>query len=698
MASDPSPESSATPWNRRDWRASVFMTAVPTVVLTVAALAGYPLITGDDLVQNFPLEELTGQIIRAGHMPLFDSYLWSGTPLLGGTNAHSFLPITLLFALLPPLVAWVVGEALVFALAAVGTQLLLRRTGCSTLAAAMGGATFGLGGFFSSQIVHIDFASAAVSLPWALVALDGLGRRASGSHRHALLLATAVAWLCLAGSPDIVIDAAVACGAYSIHLLINSERRQATRPAFLAWSAVGALAGTAIGSLQWLTSARFVEVSERAHPSFAFISGGSLTGANFLELLVPHLLGGGSFGIHGFGGTFPLAEVDAYPGTLALVAVFALLAGALRPEASRWRIWLAVAAAGLLIASGDHTPLEHLLAHLPLTGSERLPSRALILVALAAAMLVGYFVDDLLAGKLTPGQRIAGAVPLLGVVAVVAATLATGKPAGGALVPHGHVWSVTGVLPYLALSLLLAAGAAGLLFYGTRLPVRRLVLAVVALVVVDLAASAANQSSLVPSHASALTPAYARQIRTLANGGRYLVIDPSLTDGPALDSLGAPDVGVIDGLPDAGGYGSLLWGPYSAATGTHAQDAAAGAGFTDGTFASLDVRVVLVAPGALTAALAAEMARGGWRRSTTLAGFSVFADDRLPGLYTAPGGHVTLVAHSAVSGRTTLRVTSPRPTRLLYSEADVPGWQATVSHDGRTTTVTPARHGLIQSV
>ena len=62
---------------------------------SAAAAAGYPLITGDDLTQNYPLEELSGQILRHGHLPLWDAFLWSGTPLLGGTNAHALLPITL---------------------------------------------------------------------------------------------------------------------------------------------------------------------------------------------------------------------------------------------------------------------------------------------------------------------------------------------------------------------------------------------------------------------------------------------------------------------------------------------------------------------------------------------------------------------------------------------------------------------------
>ena len=163
---------------RLDALAVSVLLAIPLAALGAAALAGYPLLTGDDLTQNYPLSVLSGQLIAHGRLPVYDPYLWSGTPLLAGASAHALLPSTLLFAFLPHLAAWVLAEALTLAAGAVGGFVLLRRNGCRTLAAGLGGATFGLGGFVSSQIVHIDFVSASASLVWCLVALDGIARDA----------------------------------------------------------------------------------------------------------------------------------------------------------------------------------------------------------------------------------------------------------------------------------------------------------------------------------------------------------------------------------------------------------------------------------------------------------------------------------------------------------------------------------------
>ena len=53
---------------------------------------------------------LAGALLRAGHLPLWDPYLWSGTPLLAGWNAGALYPGTFLFAFLPAPVAWSVAS------------------------------------------------------------------------------------------------------------------------------------------------------------------------------------------------------------------------------------------------------------------------------------------------------------------------------------------------------------------------------------------------------------------------------------------------------------------------------------------------------------------------------------------------------------------------------------------------------------
>jgi hypothetical protein len=63
-----------------------------------------------------------------------------------------------------------------------------------------------------------------------------------------------------------------------------------------------------------------------------------------------------------------------------------------------------------------------------------------------------------------------------------------------------------------------------------------------------------------------------------------------------LNDIGAPNLNVFTKIPSVQGYGSLTWGAYADATGTHGQNRAAPAAFATDVFDSLDVRALLVLP------------------------------------------------------------------------------------------------------
>ncbi|MGH9292915.1 MAG: hypothetical protein ACRDZ6_09105 [Acidimicrobiales bacterium] len=720
-APDPSgvaePPHTTPHWSRSDWIASALLCGIPALFLGVAAAVGYPLVTGDDAIQNYPLEVLTGEILRHGHLPLFDAFIWSGTPLLGGANAHALLPTTLLFAALTPLAAWVVGEVALLGLAAVGAQIFLRRTDCSPLASAIAAACYALGGFLSSQMVHIDFVAAAAALPWTLVALHGLATRSAGSPataaRHALLLAVAVCWAALAASPDIVIDAALLDVCYLVHLVAqpaDGQRRGLQRSRLIAWTVLGVAVGVALGAVQWWPAADFVGVSQRSHPGYGFITGGSLSPGQLLLAFVPHLLGGGPIGLARFAGSYQLSEMDAAPGIVALVAVAVLAWRWRRPEAWRWRVFLVVGILGVLLALGAHTPLEHLVAALPVSGMARLPSRALIGVALSASLLLGYFLDEVgrRRAALGRGDAAAGLVPVAIVLAVVVATVASGRAAGGALATIGGLgWSVAAVAPALGVSAALALVAGALVIGAGRLGAVRTVRALAALVIVGLLVFDVNQSSLAPLKAAFLSPSrLGARVAALAGSGRALVADPRLADGHAVDRVGGPDLGIVAGIAEAGGYGSIMWRPYDRATGTHVQDSVERSAAVDGTLSALGVRVLLALPSDLAqGGLLHGVANApGWEPAGRVGPFIAVVNRTAAPRFRIRAGSGRIEGLSSGSqwtGAASVRVESSTPVTLVRSMAAVPGWKATVTHSGVTSPLAVRRFGpggLLQSV
>ena len=126
---------------RGDWIVLAILVGIPLVAFSVPAALGYPLLTGDSVIQNYPLRVLAGEIIRHGHLPVYDPYAWAGSPLLASSNAGSAFPDIFFFAIFPPLVAWVATEVAAFGAAAVGLYTFLRFSRLGPLCAALGGAT-----------------------------------------------------------------------------------------------------------------------------------------------------------------------------------------------------------------------------------------------------------------------------------------------------------------------------------------------------------------------------------------------------------------------------------------------------------------------------------------------------------------------------------------------------------------------------
>ncbi|HEX3814728.1 MAG TPA: hypothetical protein VHX59_17990, partial [Mycobacteriales bacterium] len=396
---------------------------VPLLAFVVPAIAGHPIMPNDDADQNYPLRVLAGRQLAAGHLPLLNPYIWSGAPLLGGWNAGAAYPFTALFAILPPVGAWVANEVLTYWTAGLGLYAFLRSRGIRPVGAWLGATAFTVGGSFAIQVEHFGLVAGVSWIPLGLLALARLAEVTSRRRRvgWAALLGVFGAMCVLAGEPRAIDDAAVIIGAYALWLLIRGGRSR--RDYLLA--AVGGLAlAVLLSAVQWLPGLYAVSESQRSEAAYDLFSSGSLHPAWLVLLTMPVLLGGSnSFRVPGLFAGYNMPELASYIGLLPLVGAVALL-GTLRrrrpiPE---WLIWHVVAAVGLLFALGGHTPLGHLLYHLPLFGSQRLQSRNVTITDLALAILFAYWAEHWLARST---RTAAHRLRLLGLVPVAVAAVFT---------------------------------------------------------------------------------------------------------------------------------------------------------------------------------------------------------------------------------------------------------------------------------
>jgi hypothetical protein len=606
--------------------AVVVLVTLPAVIFGLPALLGHAVLPGDDLTQNLPLRVLAGREIRAGHLPLFDPYIWSGAPLLAGWNAAAAYPLTWLFAILPGTAAWTVNMIATWAVAGLGMFCFLRALRLASLASILGAFSFAFAGGMSAQVTHFGLVAGMSWVPLGLLSILRLSQDRPAASRlgWTAVLAAAIGLVILAGEPRAIDDACVIAAIYAAWQVARLGRRAG--PAAVSVTA-GLALGACLGAVQWLPGLTAISSSQRGADSMALYSSGSLPARWVLLTLVPDLLGGsGSLGQPSFFGFYNLTEVTSYVGILPLVAAFALL-GRLRwrSRPPEWLVWHVMALAGVTFALGGNTPLGDLLYHLPLFGDQRLQSRNILVLDLALAVLLAYWADQPFGGeRIRRGARetVLGVVPALAAVAAVALTFTWGvgwvRWVGLNIFPSASV--VARLKPWLVPYAVLGAAAAALVISRRRLRPRLSARLIAGFVVVDVmvftilcvvevgpgvfAGSDASAAAPGPAAAGLITTTAAtaplRPVAALGYPGRFAIYDPDLLDPSQLSSLDPPDNNAAGSgaMPSMQGYSSTVDGRYASVTGSHTatgdgQDTLAPEAVADGTLDQLDTTVLL---------------------------------------------------------------------------------------------------------
>jgi hypothetical protein len=424
-----------------------------------------------------------------------------------------------------------------------------------------------------------------------------------------VLLGVCIGLLVLTGSPEALIDNSILVAIYGGWLV---WRHRAGR--IIVQMAIAAAGALVVTSIQWLPGLVFASHSQRSGSSYAFFITGSFPPKLTALTAMPYLLGGyGRFGVPLYRGQYNLAEVSSYIGILPICAALAMLT---RPWRSRRAsqglgVWYLLIAVGLVLSFGGYTPLGHLLVHIPIYGQQRLQNRNLVTVDVGLAVLFAYWVDGVRQrvgagpGPARPSQteRASTLLPVTCLIALVGALVASPVVLSqelGSPVPLGSFHRLEG---YLAVGLVLAVVGSLLAAGWDRIPRRHLLLAVVAVVVVDLAIYQANQYWFTPAPPSALTDSTTMATAVAAqtgSSGRFAIYDPDESDPVALDDLGQPDLNVLRSLGSVQGYGSLVRGDYDRATGAHQQNDLSVNALAGSTFDDLNLTTLVTRPGYFT--------------------------------------------------------------------------------------------------
>jgi hypothetical protein len=577
------------------------LVAIPLVGFVLPDLiSGHLIISGDNLQQNYPLHVLVGSMLRHGELPFWNQYIFSGTPLMADFNAGAFYPLMGLFVALPDRAAWIATEVVLFSAIAIGMYVFLRALKLSTVACLLGAATFAFAGPVLSQVNHVDMTEGFVAIPWMLLALHHIVR--DGRWRWAILLGIAYATVILGGAPEAMLDEALLVIAFAVLSAGLSPQRWWR---VLSRCATGAALALSLAAIQWLPGLEAIRNSQRG--SGVFAAAGSYPTPFSIFALVPYLDGGyGHIGESGFFGQYNLPEVGIYLGVLPLIALITLLHPrwpSRLPPRDRLT-WYGLGIFGYLLALGSNTPLEGLFNRIPIYGHQRLQSRNMIIVATAVSVLFAGWLDRTDAPPVEARwrryDRIMALVPF-GIVAVLAVWALT---ATGSLVHvFAGVWASPGVSETVReatiIALVLAAGAAAIVWLRPRLSRKQWAAVAAAFVAVDLGVMALT-SQLVQNPpndlVSGTTPIQQLMAAHLTGGGRYINYDPQTYASYPGSPQGIPDLNIIPGLPSISGYASIVNSNYESVTHTHEQDDLDIGQLGSGTLDRLDLQEIVTVP------------------------------------------------------------------------------------------------------
>ncbi len=334
-----------------------FLAVVYFVVLAVVSLgptlfSGARVFSNDerDLALQFIHWRKFGfDLLRAGHLALWNPHIYGGTPFFGGFQSALLYPPNWLYLVLPLAVAVNTGIALHIVLTGCGMYAWMRARGLHPLACLLAGSVFVLSGPVFPHIYagHLSNLCTMAWAPWIFLAIDGWLRWRTGSW---LLLGSAVvAMQMLAGHPQYVfytgLTAAMYCAAQ-----LTVAKGKIPAAAGLALLAVGGVALSAVQLFEGFHAAGESVRNQGTSREFAAIF--SFPPENFLTLLTPYFFG--DLTIHDYWGRWNLWEMSIF---FSVGGLFLLGYGLARGP--RFHVWtcFGLAATLLVLATGEYTPL-----------------------------------------------------------------------------------------------------------------------------------------------------------------------------------------------------------------------------------------------------------------------------------------------------------------------------------------------------
>lgn len=215
----------------------------------------------------YPMQTYAIDLIKNGKLPLWNSMILAGSPLMANFQSAPFSPLNILYFLTDKLTAWSIQIILQHLLAAIFTYILLRYWKVSKLGSIVGGIIFAFSGFnliWSQWNGHV---LSAALIPIIIYFESKFFKE--GKYVDGLGFSLSLFFELLSGYPQIVLYTVLAGGLYFI---LNFNKTLTTRVVILSIFGIMAIGLSAFQTLPGYELLKYSQREVELHPyEWAFL-------------------------------------------------------------------------------------------------------------------------------------------------------------------------------------------------------------------------------------------------------------------------------------------------------------------------------------------------------------------------------------------------------------------------------------------
>ncbi|MEO1288687.1 MAG: YfhO family protein, partial [Chloroflexota bacterium] len=361
---------------------------------------------GDTYHYFYPYWDIRHEAFRAGQLPLWNSDIFMGIPLLANPQIGIYYPLNWILIHFDAPQAIRISIILHIVLAGLGTTLFFRTAiNKSPIASTLAGMIFALGGYLGAHVEQINQLQGLAWLPWLLLCLH-LIMTHHQYGRYILLLGIVWALQILSGHTQTVFISGIALGLYVLFALPDEVTIRRKLGDLIKLS-LGVVVALILAIPQLIPTLELIGMSNRgsgltANEATAF----SLPPTYLARALLPSYDG------------LLFTEYIAYIGVIALGLGLLAIVSIRRNRQDI--VWFVFALIGVLFAMGRFTPIYLAIADLPGFNLFRVPARWLALSAFGMAILAGR-------GLIVLTENHPKALSKIGVISVLLIMMALGR-------------------------------------------------------------------------------------------------------------------------------------------------------------------------------------------------------------------------------------------------------------------------------